>query len=202
MIQRYKVFIYDLPIHFRNTSDILDLECKVLKYKDLDLEEFFQQLTNKKLTGPLALIGEDVEMIWSSFSKMFKGVIAAGGVVFKEDDVLIIKRLGRTDLPKGKLEKGEWIDECAIREVEEECAIDQLKIEERLTSTFHCYEMKGKWHLKETYWYKMSCNTDLKPMPQVEEDIEWVKWINEKEVRKLTSDTYNSIKEVINQVFD
>ena len=174
----------------------------MLNYKDLDLEELFKQLTNKKLTGPLTLCGEDVEMIWTSFSKMFKGVIAAGGVVFKVDDVLIIKRLGRTDLPKGKLEKGEWIDECAIREVEEECAIDELKIEERLTSTFHCYEMKGEWHLKETYWYKMSCTTKQEPKPQVEEDIEWVKWMNKKEVRKLTSDTYNSIKEVINQVFD
>lgn len=199
-MQRYKVFIYDSPIHIRNTKDISDLECKVLPYKGLDLTQFINSLVNKEALEPIAIIGEDVEMIWESFSNQFKVLIAAGGMVFKGDQVLLIKRLGRTDLPKGKLEKGEWIDDCAIREVEEECSIDKIRIVKKLEPTFHCYEMKGKWYLKKTYWYHMESSTLLSPKPQIEEDIEWVKWVNKKELRKLSSDTYNSIKEVINQL--
>lgn len=199
-MQRYKVFIYDSPIHLRKQGDISDLTCKVLDYKDLELSVFFQQVTENSSNEELVVVADDLEMLWDSFRSMFKNIIAAGGVVFKEDEMLVIKRLGRTDIPKGKLEKGEWIDECAIREVEEECGISGLTISRKLEPTYHCYEIKGKWCLKKTYWYAMITTDESDLVPQIEEDIEWVRWINKKEVRKLTSDTYNSIKEVLNQV--
>lgn len=199
-MQRYKVFIYDSPIYLRKQGDISDITCKVLDYKDLDLYDIFQQLTNTSTVEEVAIVADDLEMLWDSFRSMFKFIIASGGAVFKDDSMLIIKRLGRTDIPKGKLEKGEWIDQCAIREVEEECGISGLQIVNKLEPTYHCYEMKGKWCLKKTYWYQMETSDTSDLVPQIEEDIEWVKWINKKEVSELTSDTYNSIKEVLNQV--
>ena len=51
-------------------------------------------------------------------------IIAAGGLVTNENnELLMIFRRGKWDLPKGKLDKGETIEECAIREVEEETGI-------------------------------------------------------------------------------
>ena len=39
-----------------------------------------------------------------------------------------MKRLGKWDLPKGKLDKGETIEECALREIEEETGAKGLSI--------------------------------------------------------------------------
>ena len=46
--------------------------------------------------------------------------------------MLFIYRFNKWDLPKGKLNKGEKKQDCAIREVEEECGICNLQIEMRL----------------------------------------------------------------------
>jgi len=61
-------------------------------------------------------------------------------------------------LPKGKLEKGESVEECAIREVEEECGISNLMIENELATTYHIFERKQKIIFKITYWFLMSTN--------------------------------------------
>ena len=67
-------------------------------------------------------------------------VEAAGGLVFNKDgDILMIFRNGKWDLPKGKLEIGESIEECAIREVEEECGISGLIIEKKIKDTYNIY---------------------------------------------------------------
>ena len=50
---------------------------------------------------------------------MFNIIKAGGGVVNNnKNQILFIYRLKRWDLPKGKLDKGETIRECAEREVE------------------------------------------------------------------------------------
>ena len=79
----------------------------------------------------------------------------------------MIFRNSKWDLPKGKLEVGENIQECAIREVEEECGISNLEIVSELSSTYHTYEMNGKAILKRTYWFKMNTNYDNKLLPQI-----------------------------------
>ena len=59
-------------------------------------------------------------------------VEAAGGLVYnKEDELLMIFRNGKWDLPKGKKEKGEEIESCAKREVQEECGVRNLEITEK-----------------------------------------------------------------------
>jgi len=109
-----------------------------------------------------------------------KVVVAAGGYVVrpggKEPDVLLIYRRGAWDLPKGKLDKGETIAQCALREVQEEVGISKLRVLRPAGSTFHTYAEKGKFKLKTTYWYLME-TPETAFMPQAEEDIEAVAWV-------------------------
>ncbi|NME71625.1 NUDIX hydrolase [Flammeovirga aprica] len=122
---------------------------------------------------------------------------AGGGVVFKGDELLVMKRNGVFDIPKGHLDKGETIEECAVREVEEETGV-KAEIEELLHETFHTYIYKKKHVLKHTYWYKMKATeNDQELIPQTEEGIETLEWMKINEVKnKVWKNTYKSIKEV------
>lgn len=198
-MQRYKVFIYDSPVFFGNIKSFTEKMDVELNWEEINQEEFVQDIKDKKFEGKNVLvIVSDVQKGFEEFSSYFKKIEAAGGLVYKGDCLLVIKRLGRTDLPKGKLEEGESIEECAIREVEEECGIDQIEIVKVLENTYHCYEMRGKWMVKTTYWYEMISKTQLEPKPQVEEDIEWVKWISKDEIKEVMKDTYPSLIQVVN----
>ena len=110
-----------------------------------------------------------------------KTVTAGGGYVVRpgtgEPDVLLILRRGVWDLPKGKLDKGETIEGCALREVREEVGIGEaLRVLERLGTTVHGYPEKGKYRVKTTHWFLMQTpQTDF--TPQAEENIEAVVWV-------------------------
>ncbi|MDZ7716003.1 MAG: NUDIX domain-containing protein [Balneolaceae bacterium] len=126
-------------------------------------------------------------------------IIAAGGVLFKVKKgdiyVLLIYRRGVWDLPKGKLEKGEDIEECAIREVKEEVGCSTPKSFGKLTTTYHEYEESGVDYGKTTHWYAMKTATENDFTPEVEEDIQKVAWVSlEKAVSKVG---YNNLKEVL-----
>ena len=86
----------------------------------------------------------------SYFKEHFSIVEAAGGIVQKEDKVLLIYRKEKWDLPKGKAEKGETIEQTAVREVSEECNVT-VKLGEKIGKTYHTYLYKEKRVLKKTY---------------------------------------------------
>jgi 8-oxo-dGTP pyrophosphatase MutT (NUDIX family) len=106
----------------------------------------------------------------------FKYIVAAGGLIQKNDKFLFIKRLGKWDLPKGKLDKGESVEQAAVRECEEECAVEGLKILKAIPDTYHIYEHKKGFALKTTYWFHMETHSEKKLKPQTEENIEEVAW--------------------------
>ena len=114
---------------------------------------------------------------------MRKILQAAGGVVIKEldkpaADVLLIKRNGVWDLPKGKSESGENINECALREVEEETGVEKLSILSFLCQTYHEYEEAGLKIGKFTDWYSMKSADESHDLsPQNEEGITQAKWV-------------------------
>src|SRR5215203_3325026 len=84
-------------------------------------------------------------------------VQAAGGLVHTAGDhLLLIFRRGKWDLPKGKLDNGEDLKTCAVREVEEETGITGVHLQDLLAVTYHTYHEKGQFLLKETYWYLMT----------------------------------------------
>ncbi len=107
-------------------------------------------------------------------------VTAAGGVIFRMDatgvQVLTIRRNGNWDLPKGKMEVGETVQSCAVREVSEELGIAPPMIVCSLDATWHRYEMGGESYGKTTHWFLMISNAETF-VPQTEELIEEVRWV-------------------------
>lgn len=136
--------------------------------------------------------------LWDHFSAGFKPVQAAGGVVLDENDrLLAIRRLGKWDLPKGKVEKGEDLETAALREVEEECGIRKLELLKFRSDTWHTYWHKEKHCLKHTAWYLMRSSSTETLVPQQEEDIEEVRWVARDEAAMIKADTYPSLLPIL-----
>jgi 8-oxo-dGTP pyrophosphatase MutT (NUDIX family) len=196
----YKVFIYDKPVLIDKKSK------KNGSYEQLNsvgnVADLISLLEHDEIEG-VEIVCENPKKEWKLFKAYFKFIIAAGGTVFNDrKELLVIYRLGKWDLPKGKLEKGEDIPICAKREVEEECNVDGLKIIKEVSSTFHCFKTKkGKWALKRTYWYKMNTHFMGKLIPQLEEGIEKVEWVKKNQIESLKRNTYKSIIDVFDSIY-
>ncbi|MFN7913623.1 MAG: NUDIX hydrolase [Bacteroidota bacterium] len=151
-------------------------------------------LNNKNQTASL----QNFDVLINHFKKYHYFIIAAGGLIKNQNKYLFIKRLGKWDLPKGKLETNEGPEEGAIRECEEECGVKDLTIIKELPSTFHIYEYKKSYALKESKWYLMETNYSKTLTPQTEENITEVNWFSLNVLReKILSNTYATINELV-----
>jgi 8-oxo-dGTP pyrophosphatase MutT (NUDIX family) len=127
-------------------------------------------------------------------------IIAAGGLVLNDNkELLMIFRRDKWDLPKGKLDDNEKIKDCALREVKEETGLKNVKLEQFLGSTFHEYfdEYSNQDIVKETHWFKMHASSDQPLIPQQEEDIEIIEWVNENDISEKLKNSYANIIEII-----
>lgn len=167
-----------------------------------EIDHIFDLLDTTIIPGliSLTLTVDDYEDMRKFLKKKFKIIKAAGGIVRKGDKLLMIYRLKKWDLPKGKLDKGEDNYMAAKREVEEECHV-KVNMGEKICTTWHTYTMKRKKILKKTVWYAMDIVKDSKMKPQVEEDIEEVRWMTRKEVFHALQDSYKSIAFVFDRFF-
>jgi 8-oxo-dGTP pyrophosphatase MutT (NUDIX family) len=109
----------------------------------------------------------------------------------------MIFRRGKWDLPKGKLDKGETLEQCALREVEEETGLSGVQLSKPTTITYHTYDEFGKHILKESHWFKMKYTSDKKPVPQQEEDITKIEWVHQDDLELYMENTFGTIKEVL-----
>ena len=107
---------------------------------------------------------------------------------------------GKWDLPKGKLDKGEKLEECAVREVEEETGLNKVEIISPLTITYHTYHEGTKFILKECHWYTMKVKGEQVLIPQTEEDILEIKWVKASHLKNTVKNTFPSIEDVINYI--
>lgn len=144
------------------------------------------------------LICQDVEASWKSFQEQFEFVQAAGGLVLNSNnELLFIFRHEKWDLPKGKVETGEGIQEGALREVEEECSITSLELVRELCITWHTYIQHREPMLKATAWYLMKYHGHETPSPQLIEGITEVRWLSEEELELVYANTYPSVVDVV-----
>lgn len=189
----YKVFVNELPLILTNKlSDIKDN--KYFKLNENAIQEAITALSKKKLTKAY-IYHPNHEEILKKFSKKIPIVTAGGGVVTnKEGKVLFIYRNDKWDLPKGKIDKGETIEECAIREVEEETGVKKLKIENFLKTTYHIFKRNGKYKLKEVHWFAMHTSYTGELIGQENEGIEKVKWKGPKKIAKALENSYVNIR--------
>jgi 8-oxo-dGTP pyrophosphatase MutT (NUDIX family) len=140
----------------------------------------------------------DLNKLKTAFFKKFTIVQAAGGLVINEnEEILLIFRRGKWDMPKGKLEKDEKLDECAVREVEEETGLKKVKLLEPLTITYHTYHEGTHFILKESHWYTMKVSGIQTLIPQTEEDIHEIKWVKANDLDTYRKNSYPSIADVL-----
>lgn len=204
-MQKYQVFIDE---HFISFSEDLKSNQQfktVFKLINPDIDDMnfiVQWLIKEKETKIIVqLIANDKAQLWKLFQSNLQLIEAAGGVVQNtERQVLFIHRLGKWDLPKGKIENGETPEESALREVEEECGITQLTLGEALPETYHIYSHKGRYILKKTYWFSMSYSGNESLVPQTEEDIEKVVWVDTNQLSQQLENTYASLKPIIGMI--
>ena len=195
----YKVFFNESQLTFSNQSNP---EAKnILFHHETQFDEAFHLLSSNS-SKFVNIFSDDIDAVWASFLNYFKHIKAAGGIVRNpQDDILFIFRLGKWDLPKGKMEEGESKEESAIREIEEECSITNLELKRFLMSTFHIYYLR-EYIVKETFWFEVFYDGAELPLPQTEEGIEAVVWKNKSEIPQLLENSYPNIQLLMNNYLD
>ncbi len=162
----------------------------------------------EKLKGLLRLFEEesvhgfvietaDRESTWKAIFGNTETWEAAGGLIVDPDgEILMMFRRGKWDLPKGKLDPGETIEACALREVAEETGLKNILIRKKLTVTFHLYRLKDRNILKQTHWFLMDFSGGELTVPQIEEDILDIQWVKKEHAGKYLQYSYPNIREV------
>ena len=86
----------------------------------VDINKVLHNLKKEKYKS-IRLIDDNEEVLLKKFLRLLPNIVAGGGKVINSDGkILFIFRNGKWDLPKGKAEQKETIDQTALREVEEE----------------------------------------------------------------------------------
>lgn len=191
--------VYDNPVELPASADFHDDVLIKNPSKDIIVQLLYLLRTRKlKNLDSVTLVTDEKSILKKFIKSRFVIIKAAGGVVTKEDKVLFIFRLGKWDLPKGKFEKKETPEGCAVREVEEECNV-KVKLNKPICITWHTYTQNRKSILKKTYWYNMKCTNDSKMKPQVEEGIMDIKWLKHQEAKTALINSYPSMRYLYKQ---
>lgn len=189
----YKVFVNDSPLILTNRLSE-NVNGNYFLLNGTSIKDAINALMKNKLEEAF-IYHPNNEEILKKFTKKIPLVIAAGGIVTnKEGKVLFIYRNDKWDLPKGKLDKGETLEECAIREVMEETGVTDLTIENFLRTTYHVFKRNGKYKLKEVHWYAMKTTYDGKLKGEKKEGIVKVKWKGPRKIKKALENSYTNIR--------
>lgn len=194
----YKVFINEKNISINNSANNSE---KNILYQDFSTIDIAMDLLENTSCKEVNLYAEDAEKIWDDFCDYFPIIEAAGGIVKNANgEVLFIHRLGKWDLPKGKLEPNETIDNAAVREVQEETGLKSLNLNEFIDTTYHIYREKTNNApiLKTTYWYSMEYYGNEILTPQLEEGISKVEWKNKENIlNQVLPNTFRNIQLIL-----
>jgi 8-oxo-(d)GTP phosphatase len=217
------IFINDIPVRILNVNEVPEagrtnqridaaveeitqaglihhVWIKIVAPKDVDVILMF--LDSKVPTSLLSLVITplDYDGVKQYLRSKFKIVKAAGGLIRKKDKFLMIYRMKKWDLPKGKKEKGEKYKETAVREVGEECSVS-VKLGKKVCTTWHTYTMNKRSMMKKTKWYIMDLTDDSRMRPQLNEDIEEIRLMSPKEVYHALEHSYKSINYVFERYY-
>ena len=190
----YKVFVNRLSIVLTSDKNYLE-DSRTFLLSSITIKEIIKKL---KLNDEIFLYHPNKKKLLKEFKKKLKTIVAAGGIVKNnENQILFIFRKGKWDLPKGKIEKNEKVDEGALREVVEETGIKKIKIDRFFDTTYHIIKTKKQYFLKETHWYKMKSNYKGKLRPQKSEGIRSVRWKKIKEAKEIKKKTFRNISIIL-----
>ena len=187
------IFVNDKPIIL--TSEIgFETNFKNYLLDSVHIGKVIKELNTSSVAG-VRLIGKNESKLLKKFLKKLPNVVAGGGKVLNtKGEILFIYRNDKWDLPKGKVEGKESIEETSIREVEEETRVKGLKIVRPLDTTYHIFKRNGRHKIKITYWFEMTSNYKGKLEPQENEGITKVEWLNPKQTIEAMENSYANIK--------
>ncbi|MFN4764469.1 NUDIX hydrolase [Gillisia sp. Q332] len=189
----YKVFVNDIPIILSTNKDVGN-NYTSFPIKTVKLKQIIKRIQDGELLY-VNLYHENEEKLLKHLVKKLKVVHAAGGMVYNDKkEILFIYRNKRWDLPKGKVEEGETLEESAVREVMEETGVKDLEIVRFLRKTYHIFKRKDKYRLKVTHWYEMYSPYTGELIPEHSEGIKKVKWKNFAKSQKALTKSYANIK--------
>jgi 8-oxo-dGTP pyrophosphatase MutT (NUDIX family) len=144
----------------------------------------------------------DLNELKQSFLKKFTLIKAAGGFVLNENEqVLMMFRRGKWDLPKGKLDKNESAEQAAIRETEEETGLKNITLIAPLVTTYHTYHEGTRYVLKESQWFRMKVNGEQKLIPQTSEQITKLEWVGKDALNEYRKNAFPSVIDVLDAGF-
>lgn len=167
---------------------------RVCPDSDLNPANLLQKFDNSNI---LYILSDDPEQTFTDFCRPMKCVEAAGGLVENSvGEILMIRRRGWWDLPKGHIEKGETHEQAALREVAEETGLHGVKLLDPLCVTRHFYDTGGNWEMKRTWWFRMRYEGGAPPVPQAEEGITEIKWLKCSGLWRAVNGSYGTIREV------
>ena len=189
----YKVFVNDKPLFLTNEIS-KETDFQLFLLESVDIEQLIIKMYQNKIQKASLYYPDEAELL-----RVFKSKIpvskAGGGLVYNnKGEVLFIFRGGKWDLPKGGTEKGEEIEDTAMREVEEETGVNELEIVKKLQKTYHVFKRNGVFKLKITTWFEMKSNFEGIPNGQIEEGIEQAVWLNPDQVQHALLNSYENIK--------
>ena len=191
-----KIFVGNKPIVL-TTKVESESDFKNYLIDTVDIIKVLHHLKKEKYKS-IRLIGDNEEVLLKKFLRLLPNIVAGGGKVINSDGkILFIFRNGKWDLPKGKAEQKETIDQTALREVEEETGVQGLSITKPLEITYHIFKRNEQYFIKKTYWFEMfsTFTGDLKP--QKNEGITKVKWVSPKKLIKVRKNIYANIEALI-----
>lgn len=148
---------------------------------------------------PMAVLrSPNPETVMEQVKSHFTEFVAAGGLITNATgEVLLMFRRGKWDMPKGKQDEGESLEACALREVQEETGLQNIRLGHLITETWHYYSLKEKRILKHSYWYRMYFTGTELTVPQIEEDIVDIQWIRPDNLGKYMQYSYQNIVDVV-----
>lgn len=189
----HKIFVNDKPI-ILTTKVKKEKHFKNYLLSTVNIGKVIKELNSTDIEG-IRLIGKKEDKLMKSFLKKLPNVIAGGGKVYNANgEILFIYRNDKWDLPKGKIEGNESIEQTALREVEEETKVNDLKIVKPLETTYHIFKRNGRLQLKITYWFEMTSNYTGVLEPQEDEGITKVEWLNPQQIKEAMENSYANIR--------
>ncbi len=193
IVQMYKVFVNDKPLFLTNKIS-KETDFQLFLLESIDIKQIIVKIFQNKIQKAY-LYHPDEKEIMKTLKAKIPVNKAGGGLVYnKKGEVLFIFRNGKWDLPKGGVEKKEEIEQTAIREVEEETGVTNLKITNKLQKTYHIFKRNGVYKLKITHWFEMQTDFEGTPQGQLEEGIEKVAWIPPNGISEVLKNSYENIK--------
>jgi hypothetical protein len=195
MSQNYKVFLRDSVILFEKGM--------APNSQVLEREDVISLLSKETPSSSIKFISQDPLKSLNDLLSKVDLIEAAGGIVSdpESNHILLIERFGVWDFPKGKIDAGETPLVASIREVEEECGINGLKINRALGATYHGYLLNGNPFIKRTHWFAMECAGNKTTTAQVEEGITQAVWVEKEKVGQLLQKSYGSIIDLWNNAY-